>query len=149
MGITLEKARNVLTKYREADFNAVQGLQNAGYTKSTSQKASKKILNGAIRKVATAELKAITTSVNPLHSLLGIVGITSEELINEYMFIVKQNKDLSTKLKAMLPLLAQHGITWNDDSVKVEAPVLNLTIRKDNTATDKGIIDVKGDNVAQ
>ncbi|EFX61267.1 hypothetical protein DAPPUDRAFT_274282, partial [Daphnia pulex] len=47
------------------------------------------------------------------------------------MFIVRQNKDLTNKLKALQPLLATQGIKWNEEQTNI-SPTLNLTVKSNN-----------------
>ena len=60
-----------------------------------------------------------------------------DELINEYLFIIKQNKDLTNKLKALQPLLATQGIKWNEEQVKINTPILNITMDSTETKTNE------------
>ena len=132
MGITLEKAQNNLTKYRENNFNASKALIAAGYTEKSAKKASKQIFNRSIKKVATEQLKELAISDNPMSKLFGVVGISDKEVLSEYVKILKQDKDLSTKLKSMLPLLKELGLTWNEEQVAVKVPILNITVKDNN-----------------
>lgn len=145
MPISLAKAQDVLKVYREHNFNASQSLQASGYSEKTSKKASKQILNSAIKKVAKEQLKSLVVSDNPMSTLLGIVGISKDELLGEYIKLIAQDKDLSTKLKAMLPLLAEHGITWNEEKTDVQVPILNVTVSK-NSQVDNNtdILPIEG-----
>ena len=137
MGITIDKARKVLKSYQDNNYNASKALQSVGYTEQTADKASKIIINAAIKKVARDELKNIETSVNPMSSLLGIVGIERDDLLKEYTKILKQDKDLSTKLKSMLPLLKELGLTWEQEQTNVKVPILNITTRGTEVETTK------------
>jgi hypothetical protein len=139
MGITLERAQNNLTKLRENNYVASKALIAAGYTEQSAKKQSKKIFNRSIKKVATEQLKSIVSSNNPISNLFGIVGISDKEVLAEYIKILKQDKDLSTKLKSMLPLLSQLGLKWNEEQVKVTVPTLNITM-EDNKAIDSPVI---------
>ena len=127
----IEKAKVILQKYRESNYNATEALPKVGYTNTVATKQSKRVINTAIKTVVKSDINEIVNSSNPMSKLLGFVGLSQDELANEYLSLIKQNKDLSTKLKAMLPLLAEHGIKWNDDKVDVQVPVLNVTV-KDN-----------------
>ena len=136
MTMALAKAKQVLSEYKKSDYNASKALQNAGYKQSTALHQSKPVLNSAIKRVAKEQLKTLVTSSNPLASLFEVVGISENEVLEEYTKILKQDKDISTKLKALLPLLATKGIKWNEEEAKTKAPQLNITI-KDNVITPK------------
>jgi transposase len=71
-----------------------------------------------------------------MSSLLGIVGIERDDLLKEYTKILKQDKDLSTKLKSMLPLLKELGLTWEQEQTNVKVPILNITTRGIDNSID-------------
>ena len=137
MPMPLQKAQKVISEYRKAGFNASKGLVNAGYAKDSATKQSKKIIESALKKVTDEEIKKTVydSSLSPRSKILQMVGMSEGELINEYMYIVKQNKDLTNKLKAMLPLLKTQGIVWEDSNTTVN-PTLNLTVKTNTPALD-------------
>lgn len=127
MAITLSKATEVLRAYRESNYNASVALPKVGYKQSTATKQSKSIINKSIKKVAKDKLQSLVNSSNPL-TLIESIGLTDDEVLGEYIKIIAQDKDLSTKLKALLPLLSQKGLKWNEEQTKVTIPTLNLTV---------------------
>lgn len=146
MALTLEKAQRNIKALRENNFNATKTLIENGYSKETATKASKRILNSSIRKVAKEQVKTLATTDNPLQALLGIIRMSEGELTDEYAKIIKQDKDLSTKLKAMTPLLNKLGFKWDENQTKVNVPILNITTEQvvPENSTDKMIdLDVK------
>lgn len=138
MAIALEKARKVLKEYNDSGFNAVEALPKAGYAVSTATHKSKEIINSALKVVAKEQLKNVVASSNPMDSMFGYLGITAKDVAQEFMKIVRQDKDMTNKLKALQPLLATQGIKWNEEKT-LNAPTLNLTI-KDNTVSNKSAI---------
>lgn len=129
MPMPLEKAKHIIKEYKKAGFNATKGLVNAGYKESTATKQSKAVINSALNKVITEETKeVVNSSISPRNKLLQLVKITEDQLMNEYMKIVLQDKDFTNKLKAMLPLLKTQGIVWEDNQTTVN-PTLNLTVK--------------------
>jgi len=134
MSMPIEKAKVILQKYREANYNATEALPKVGYTNTVATKQSKRVINTAIKTVVKSDINEIVNSSNPMSKLLGFVGLSQDELANEYLSLIKQNKDLSTKLKAMLPLLAEHGIKWDNEKTDVQVPILNVTV-KDNKSS--------------
>lgn len=148
MAMPLEKAQVILQSYRENNYNASEALPKVGYTKNVATKLSKRVLNTAIKRVVKDNMNELVNSSNPISKLLGFVGMNENELANEYLSLIKQNKDLSTKLKAMLPLLAEKGIKWNDDSTNIQVPVLNVTVEQ-NKAVDSPVIESIQGDVAQ
>lgn len=141
MAIPLEKAKRVLKSFRENNFNATKALKEVGYSSEYARTGSKNAINSSIKAVAKAEMKEIVNSRSPINKLLEIVGMNEGELINEYMFIIKQNKDLTNKLKALQPLLATQGIKWNEEQVKIATPALNITMtpNADSSASKQDI----------
>jgi hypothetical protein len=138
MGIPIEKARKVLKEYRESNFNASKALVKAGYTESMATKQSKVTINSALKKVIEHDMQEIVNSSSPKDKLLQFVGMTADDLSQEYLYIIKQNKDLTNKLKALQPLLATQGIKWNEEQTTVN-PTLNLTVssnKLDNSVKD-------------
>jgi hypothetical protein len=86
--------------------------------------------------VATEQLKELAISDNPMSKLFGVVGISDKEVLSEYIKILKQDKDLSTKLKSMLPLLKELGLTWEQEQTNVKIPILNITTRGIDNSID-------------
>lgn len=131
--MNVTKAKEILKVYQENGFNASKALPKVGYTKDTASKASKPIINRAIKVIATEQLKRIESSDNPMEDMFQLVGISKGDLIAEYTSVIRQNKDLSTKLKSMLPLLKELGLQWNEDKVDVKVPVLNIITKGSDT----------------
>lgn len=125
------RAKDILKAYRENNYNASKALVKVGYKPSTAQKASKPIIEKAIKQAVIEEIKEIeeNPALSPRNKLLSLVGISENELLNEYMYIVKQNKDLTNKLKALTPLLKTVGVEWNEQATTVN-PTLNLTVEQ-------------------
>lgn len=135
------KAQTIIKEYRKANFNASKGLVNAGYAKDTATKNSKEIINKALKVVADEEISRTVNdrSLSPRSKILQMVGMSEGELFSEYMYIVKQNKDLTNKLKALQPLLATQGIKWNEEQQNI-SPTLNLTVKSNNV--DNSVKDI-------
>jgi hypothetical protein len=130
MKMPLARAQDVLKAYRENNYNASKALQGIGYKETTATRKSKDVINGAIRTVAKAKLEKLVTNKDmdlSKLSLIESIGLTDEEVTGEYLKIIAQDKDLSTKLKALLPLLAIKGIKWDENQTKVTVPILNIT----------------------
>ncbi len=127
MAMHLEQARKIVGNWRKNGFKAGKALLELGYSPSVANKKSGEVINRALRVIAKVEAKEIMESPNPSRTLLGYVGMTSNELRDEYVYIIRQNKDMSNKLKALTPLLAELGIRWGDEKQIIQ-PVLNLTV---------------------
>lgn len=129
MEIQLQKAKKVLKNFEESNFNAKEALEKSGYSKNVASKKSKQIINTAIRKVAKEDIQQLVSSSNPMGTLLQRVGLTREDVLTEYLKIVFQDKDLTNKLKALVPLLKPEGIAWDEEHANT-APTLNLTVKQ-------------------
>jgi len=147
MSLPIDKAKKVLQVYKKNNYNAYQTLLEAGYKETVAQKQSKRVINNAIKTVATQEMKDLVQSSNPMSKLLEFAKLSEDELANEYLSLIKQNKDLSTKLKAMIPLLAEQGIKWNEEQVKISTPVLNITMEDKETVQTTDVIDMTQESV--
>jgi hypothetical protein len=130
MDMPVEKAKEILRAYKAHNYNASKALPTVGYTSDTATKASKPILNRALKAVAKESLYRIADSEDPMRDLFELVRVSKEDTLSEYVKILRQDKDLSTKLKALLPLLRELGLTWDETQVKVATPVLNITVSR-------------------
>ena len=125
----ISKARAIIKEYRDNGFKQGKALEKIGYSKKTAQVASGKIINRALHRIIEEDRIALMESNNPKETLLQMVGVTPQQVIGEYMAIIRQDKDLTNKLKALQPLLKQLGITW-EEKQQQSAPVLNLTVKE-------------------
>lgn len=147
--MSIDKARRVLKTYKENNFVASKALRKEGYAASTADHASQRIIKNVIHTVARYDIDQLVNSSEPVKTLLQRVGMSRDDLISEFMYIVKQNKDLTNKLKALQPLLATEGIKWDSDKTLV-APTLNLTIKEnESTPQQSDEIELEETNVAQ
>ncbi len=57
-----------------------------------------------------------------------IVGISPENLMKRLAFIANQDKDLSSALKVLAPLVKEHGVilSADDEQSKITVPIINL-----------------------
>lgn len=129
----LEKATNLIRDYKDSNYNASKTVQKNGYSKSYANSVATKVIDKAYKTVA----KEIINSDNPQRSAMLFTGLSPEAVKNEYLKIILQDKDLTNKLKALLPLLKENGIVFEDNQT-TQKPVVNLTmiqnkaINKDN-----------------
>lgn len=143
---TKVRAKDILKAYKDNNYNAKVALQSVGYKESTASKKSKGIINNALQTVAQEDvLEVVNSSVSPRNKLLQLVKMSEDDVIVEYLKIVKQDKDFTNKLKAMLPLLKTMGVEWNEQATTVN-PTLNLTVTKNDTTPiidkDNILIDI-------
>lgn len=137
MGMPIEKARDIVREYKKTNYNASEALQNVGYAESTANHQSKVTINSAIKTVIKNDMEAIVNSGNPMQTMFDYLHLTAEDVAQEFLKIIKQDKDMTNKLKALQPLLATQGIKWNDDN-KQSAPALHLTVKQSNGMAQQG-----------
>jgi hypothetical protein len=130
MSMTLEKAQRIVGKWRETGYKAGQALRELGYSDSVSRKKPSDPINRALKVVARHDYEAIIRSDKPVNTLLDLFKLSQGEVIDNYRQIILQDKDLTNKLKAMMPLLAEIGIHFDKKDMGVSNPVLNLTVVK-------------------
>lgn len=53
-----------------------------------------------------------------------------EELSREYEYILRQRKDLSTKHKAIAPILAKYNIIPKQEDTNINIPILNIVVER-------------------
>lgn len=116
----VEKAKNIIKAYKDNGYNAVQGLKSVGYSMNTAQAQGGRTIDTAVRTIVAA---------GDNDAILEFVGLTDEAIATEYRFILEQKKDLSSKLKALQPLLARKGIKWDEQKTTIN-PTLNLTVKE-------------------
>lgn len=69
------------------------------------------------------------------------LGMSSEDVLSELLGVIKQNRDLTNKLKALTPLLLEQGIDITGDTTQqVITPTLNVTIKGETRAIDKDTV---------
>lgn len=135
----IAKAEKIVGDWKANGYNKSKTLMDNGYAYSTSRKAAHKPIDSALKVLAQSKANAIINSPSPSRTIMDTVGYTADELIGHYRMIIEQNKDLSNKLKALMPLLSILGIKWNEEQTKVNVPILNITTR--GTDADIGSIE--------
>lgn len=140
----LQKAEKVIGNWKKNNFNATKALKESGYSISMATKQQNKPIASALKVLAKEQLKRLDKGESP-RNILDVVNMSEGDVIGNYRMIIEQNKDLTNKLKALQPLLAQLGIKWSEETTKVTVPVLNISMETPSTETvakDIGVIDV-------
>jgi hypothetical protein len=105
----------------------------AGYSPIYAHANGKTILKTAIKAQAQEIIENIdqTPTKEAKKMMYELMGMTDTEVINNAKYLLNQEKDLSTRLKLLAPLLSELGIRINpDDSPKTIVPILNIGIRQ-------------------
>src|ERR1035437_5600391 len=127
--LDINKAKAIVNEYVSNGYKKGKTLEKMGYSKSMQNVQPGRVINNALQRVVDENKELMLNSSNPRRDILKLVGLEQRDVIDEYMFIVNQNKDLTNKLKALVPLLKELGIVWDDKAVQV-APTLNLTVKE-------------------
>ena len=133
------KASKILSDYARNNFNAYKTLVENGYSKKTALKNAGRTIqtaNDIARKalnIETTDKKEVATSV------LDIVGITKEEVLNQLKNIALNDKDFTNALKVLSVFSKELGVNINETDQN-KSPQVSLTIEQAtvNTAKNKG-----------
>lgn len=139
MPMPIEQAKIILNEYRKTGYNKSKALKNLGYSDSVANRSSKNTINSAYKAVAREIISSKDASVAAA-TIFDMVGITDVDALGEYLKIIKQDKDLTNKLKALMPLLKEKGIVWQDEAV-IAKPTVNLTMIKNDSIIDTDVVD--------
>ena len=93
--------------------------------------------------------KSLTVKENEVQpeasDLFAKIGMTRESLILELVKVIKQDKDLNNKLKALSPFLEKTGISLNNQDQTTQ-PVLNISVTNNKTSEPIKAINIKDNN---
>jgi hypothetical protein len=64
------------------------------------------------------------------------VGIQRENVLKQYKYVIEQTRDMSSKLKALSPLLKQEGIDLTNGGEQQQAPVINIVSMRTDGPTE-------------
>jgi hypothetical protein len=143
MPMPIEKATNIIRDYKSNNYNAKKTVMNNGYSESYARSLATKVVDNAYKTLA----KEIINSDTPRATALSFTGLDASIVRDEYIKVIMQNKDLTNKLKALVPLLRELGVVFDDEKVQVK-PTVNLTMvqNKPAVAIDKGNDEMGGES---
>lgn len=108
----------------------------AGFAPSTMNKQGKRVIETALERArALSELHREEKGERKEIQLYDRVGIPRENVLKEYRYVIEQQRDMSSKLKAMAPLLKQEGIDLTSGTEQTQAPVINIVSVRNDTPT--------------
>lgn len=116
----VEKAKEVLTAYKEKNYNAKEALTSVGYSSITADKQSGRTIDTAVNTLVRS---------GDHDAILKFVGMSSGDISREYKSVITQNKNYPAKLRALEPLLKLNGIKWDDEKTQI-TPQVNITMNK-------------------
>ena len=133
------KAKRIISEFVDNGYNQKKALLKSGYSEGTARARSGEVINTAFRTIARDNLEQLSGEKLGKKSILDLVGMTQDDVLAEYLYIAKQDKDLTNKLKALVPLLKELGISW-EEKATLNAPTLNLTVKQnDNIRLNQAI----------
>ena len=122
--------KKLLAVLPKNNYDMQKSAIEAGFTKNTASKQSKRLLASAIKSEAREILEA--KSITPIEAkkfMSDIIGLSSSELFERLKYIATQSKDLSSALKVLVPLAVDYGVQLqSDDAEKTIVPTLNVTM---------------------
>lgn len=104
----------------------------AGYSPIYAHANGRKILQTAIKEQAKEIIELVDQKPAKENKKLmyELIGLTKEELYENVKYLLTQDKDLSTRLKVLTPLIAQADVQLNtEEAPKTIVPVLNIGVR--------------------
>lgn len=111
--------------------NTSDAVKAAGFSDKTAQKQSKRVIKSAVKYHAKELLKDENVNSLTTQQLMSeLVGLSRSDLMNRLKFIATQDKDLSSALKVLLPLVKQHGVVLESSEEKITVPILNIVVDK-------------------
>jgi hypothetical protein len=120
--------------------NISDAIEAAGFSRSTARKQQKRVLRSALKDQARGYLDDERTGgMNSKQLMSEIVGLGRIELFEVLKKILFQDKDYSSALKVLAPLIAQHGVELKaEEGDKITVPVLNVMIEKSSPIIEGG-----------
>jgi hypothetical protein len=136
--------------YKNISGCAIQAGYSEYYAKTAQRKLKKQMEDRLLERAVEAKAKADLEKRDPEHTLLvtDVSSIQEKEkyfdvadILMEYKKIIKQDKDYSTKLKAISPILQKYEIIPKTDENIQVVPTLNIVVKETNTV--KELVPVK------
>lgn len=129
------KLLELLPKHK---YKVAPAAIEAGFTQQTAYKAGKSLLKNAMKRQLKNELGVLEGTKMPelgemKQTLASRLGMTSEDVLNVFKSILLQDKDIGTKLKALVPVLRDEGIEITQEQEQTKVPVLNVVVKERST----------------
>lgn len=126
--------------------NVSDAIEAAGFSRSTARKQQKRVLRSALRHEARGFLDDEKTgTMNSKQLMSEIVGISRIELFEVLKKVLFQDKDYSSVLKVLAPLIAQHGVELKaEEGEKTAVPVLNVIVERSLPPIEGEVSEVNG-----
>ena len=123
------KASKLLGDYAKNNYNAYKTLIENGYSEKTARKNAGRTIQTA-NDVVKSSLEIQTDSKEETaKSVLDIVGITREEVLNQLKTIALNERDYTSAIKVLSVFSKELGVQL-DDTEQNKAPSVNITVEK-------------------
>lgn len=137
-------AEVIVREYAATGLNATEAARRAGYAESTAESRGYDIVQIATQRILeAAREEKRKPSLAETKSLIEILGLTPVETMREYLKIIAQDRDVSTKLKAITPLMRTIDPRFSDGESTQQSPV-HITVERVETLENKGDIHSVG-----
>jgi hypothetical protein len=137
----VEDRHTRLLKRVATEPNLKAAILAEGYSENTAHRQAKRTLETAIESVQERAIRGDATA----NEILEKVGLSSNELMGRYKYLVMESKNEAVSLKAMEPLLKTQGISW-EDKQQASLPPVNIGIINtppQETAQQSQIVDIQ------
>lgn len=131
MPLPLEKAKKIVGDYIANNYNAKETALENGYSPSYAHSNGGYPIKAAYKTIA----REILNSDHPIKSAQLFSGLTDAQIRDEYLKIILQDKDFTNKLKALMPLLREKGVLFQEDT-HIQRPVVQMTMVKNGEIED-------------
>ena len=111
------------------DTSVRQAMLMAGFSQNSADKQAKRALTTALKRQTLLGIEGAEKYSN----LYERVGIGREDVLKQYVHVIEQNRDYSSKLKAMAPLLKQEGIDLTPGAETQQAPIISIVSVRNDT----------------
>lgn len=143
------RSKKLLEELPKNGYKIYPSAIKAGYKPSYANSEPKKILKTALKEqarevLATLDNKPIEGREGIKQLMHELMGITKEELLNNAKYLANQDKDLSTRLKVIAPLLKEIGIVLTDEAQKTIIPILNIGVKQNDMVEAPTLTPIDG-----
>lgn len=145
---TLQPRHKLFMQYYQATSDMTNSAIKAGFSEQYARKQGKKILNTALRlhtqQIVDKATKQEITAIEAKTTMLDILGLSREQVVNRLKTIAMQDKDYSSALKVLQPVSKSIGYDIStQDTPNITVPVLNIVVDKQDSPNNKDIIDIQ------
>jgi hypothetical protein len=114
----------------------------AGFTEQTADKSGKRLVKAAMKNEVKELAERLDnnglTRKESKQLMRDILGLSREEVMGQLKNIALNGRDYASALKVLGPIAKEEGvILQEDENTKVTVPILNLTIKENQTTAQQ------------